>query len=366
MLAWSAPPYCPRFAALAHTSTHLGTILGVTRTFFGRSEPDYPPLALRERWSRSIPGHAGHAVACGDDAAYVSFGWGVAYPSLGVRRLSLADGSTTAELRTRSQQASGFVSSHDVEYIATDHRVLEVTSLDLQVRRQWDQRIRSFSSRLLLSADRVIMANWLAPSVGVLSLETGKSRAIGVGHQIQLLRADYGILAGSGQKGGFAVLDPSTGRTVPHFASPRYVSATTDPAGQELWLATGSRLINKGGQPPVSVLEPTSTLVRLTSGREDGRADAGGPCVRVWRDDIRETLWCAVRRPVGRRQATALAAVSLGTANPRGSWPAEPLEHFIELCPEHGVAYSTRRPDFKAATAVLTCYELPGPSIGDH
>src|SRR5205807_9053679 len=106
----------------------------------------------------------------------------------------------------------------------------------------------------------------------------------------------------------------------PHFASPRYVSAATDPAGQELWLATSSRLINKDGQPPVYVSEPTPTLVRLTSGREDGRADAGGACVRIWRDDIREALRCAVRRPVGRRQATALTAVSLGTGYSRGHW----------------------------------------------
>ena len=225
------------------------------RNLLGRSEPDVQRLGLRERWSRSIPGHSGHVVSCGDGAVYVSFGWGITYPSLGVRRLSLADGSTTAELRTRNQQASGFASAPHVQYIATDHRVLEVTNPELQVRRQWERRIRSFSSQLVNSSGLLIMANWLAPSVGVLSLGTGTSRSIRVGHQIQLLKADYGILAGSGQKGGFAVLDPSTARMVPHFASPRYVAAAIDAAGQELWLATSSHLTSKGGQPPVLVLD---------------------------------------------------------------------------------------------------------------
>lgn len=323
-------------------------------------------LALRERWSVAVPGHSGLVTAClgSEPALYVSFGWGLSYAALGVRRLALSSGAKTAELRTRSQQASGFASAGNVVYVATDRRVFEVDATTLDVHRQWERRIRRYSMQLVPDGERLIMANWLAPSLGILSLVKGTTRRVEVGPQIQLLSTNRGVLVGSGQYGGFATLDAPTGRLSPCYASPRYTAATADESGRELWLARAGKLINKGGDPPALVLEATDHLVRMVDGREAGGAVLDAPCIRVWRDESRRLLWCATTRPIGAQLRTGLEAVDLHSGEHRGAFLPEPQEHVLVVCPEHGVVVSTRRPNYTNATCLLTCYELPQAGFG--
>jgi hypothetical protein len=125
------------------------------------------------RWTTTIPGVTDIRVAVDpdDESVYVSDGWGIAYASLRLRRLSLANGKELASVRLGDAVRCVAFSEHQSELVAATARMLFVLDrASLEVKERWRRRVPTVSDSLIRKGNLVLMANWLRPTLGLFNL----------------------------------------------------------------------------------------------------------------------------------------------------------------------------------------------------
>src|SRR5947208_11145345 len=141
------------------------------------------------RWTTRIPGVTDIRVAVDpdDESVYVSDGWGIAYASLRLRRLSLANGKELASVRLGDAVRCVAFSEHQSELVAATARMLFVLDrASLEVKERWRRRVPTVSDSLIRKGNLVLMANWLRPTLALFDLGAGTARRIRVGEGMTL------------------------------------------------------------------------------------------------------------------------------------------------------------------------------------
>lgn len=295
------------------------------------------PEPLVELWRAPLRGAVAHTVRC--DAAtasvWVGDGGNVAFASLRLHRLELATGAATADVRTRHQPARTTALAAGSLWVATDRRLLRLAPVTLEVQGTWDERLVRYTDRLLpLDDGRFVMANAVAPAIGVLDPATGRTRRVTVGPNPVLAAVPGGVaVARSTGDGGWRRLDAGTLRLVDERPGPRVV-ATAWLAG--LWAVPAGSGDGREG---------TAHVVRLDGDEEQrlaGRAHALVP------DPARGVLWAVLQDGL---QTVDLRAGTVGPVHglPSGSR----VKH---VAPDAGVVAVTLsgRPDDE-----LVLYRVP-------
>lgn len=184
-------------------------------------------MPLVELWRVPVRGHVSHTVRCDAGTGSVWVGDGtVAFASLALHRLDLATGVVTADVRTRHQQARTTALAGGSLWVATDRRLLRVDPLTLEVQGTWEERLVRYTDRLLpLDDARFVMANRVAPAMGVLDLATGRTRRVTVGANPVVAALPDGVaVARRTGEGGWRRLDVGTLRLVDERPGPRVVA----------------------------------------------------------------------------------------------------------------------------------------------
>src|SRR5712691_1126328 len=135
------------------------------------------PMSFSIVWSAVVPGHSHHLLEMDPDRGhlYVGDGWGVAYASLSLRILRVADGAELAIVRTRHQQARAITFVGTDALVATDSRLFQLRRTDLVGLRAWVSRVPRYADTLVHEDGKLFMANWLRPTAAVFDLNAGRT-----------------------------------------------------------------------------------------------------------------------------------------------------------------------------------------------
>jgi hypothetical protein len=322
-----------------------------------------PPLI--RRWSAQIPGQHAHCVTLDpdDEAAYVGDGWYVAYSSLSLHRLHLADGHKLASRRLRHQQAR-CVAFPDADrlLVATDSRLFELNRSSLEILRDWSRRVPRNSDHLLASAELLLMANWLAPSLHVFDLDGGQlQRRLVAGPQVRVAETSDGIVVGSGVRGWLGYFDPRTGRVTRRSEVRPFTSLASSRQADSIWLVVGRRplLPNRG----IEERAPTNELVLLEGGKHAGSVKLFGPCVDLTVSDDLDQVWCLTAERLDfERRPQRLEIVGARSGRHIASFEAPVGEQFRVVSPPRRLALTTMRHETGSDAvyvSTLSCYDVP-------
>lgn len=221
---------------------------------------------LPELWRATVPGVDGHVVAvCSEtESVYVSDGWQVPYPSSSLFRLHVRTGEQLAARRTRHQGVGAVTVASGSVWAATDSRLFELDRLSLEVHREWDSRLVRYTKQLVPSAGRIVMANWLAPTVGIFDPESGSTRRVRTSGQPVVFREGDAVMVGSGLEGGLATLDVHRAKLSARTDAPAMTAIASTEAGA--WAVLGGRKVGGQGDPPAWSRRPSERLQRLSDG----------------------------------------------------------------------------------------------------
>jgi hypothetical protein len=326
-----------------------------------RGGPRAPALQhLTEKWRATVPGHADNLVLSDATSAsvFVSDGWGVPYAALTLRRYDLATGRPLAARRTRSQGITALLVRGGTLFAATGSRLFELSKNDLSILRQWEKGLVADARGLIsLDGSRLVMGNWLRPSIGIFDPAGGTTKRVTVGVQPLLFAFGHDVRVIAGFSGGMWTVHQGSGRLT-NFEPTPPVSAVA--SGRDLWAALAGAPQGGQGQPPVWFRRGTEVIATLTE--RPRRCTLGGPCDSLFADAGREVIWCltddrtcleAISEPTG----ASLVRFGLDLQN-GGS-------RFCHVDPEAGVAFALEphliadRGRLQASTSVLACYSLP-------
>jgi hypothetical protein len=137
----------------------------------------------------------------------VGDGWGVAYASLSLRILDLADGAEVAKIRTRHQQARAIAIVGADAFVATDSRLFQLSREDLTERRAWDSRVPRFTDTLAHENGKLFMANWLRPTATIFDLDQGGTARLSLEPGLRAMRRGGDLLVYALHSGVFRTLD---------------------------------------------------------------------------------------------------------------------------------------------------------------
>jgi len=178
-------------------------------------------------WSAVVPGHSHHLLEVDPDRGhlYVSDGWGVAYASLSLRILNIADGAELAKVRTRHQQARAITFVGGDALVATDSRLFQLTRANLVEQRAWDSRVPRYADTLVHENGKLFMANWLRPTAAIFDLDAGRTsrltlepgvRAVLRGRELLVYALGSGVLRSLdvGTRSQRVLIKGETGRSV--------------------------------------------------------------------------------------------------------------------------------------------------------
>lgn len=171
--------------------------------------------------------------------------------------------------------------------VATDSRLFQIRVSDFGVVRQWDKGLVRYAMQLIPAGDRLVAANWLAPSVGILNLDTGRTRRLTVGRQPLLFRVGDEVKVIAGFDGGMSTLDLDRAQLT---RSQKTVPLASVAVGEHVWATLAGRREGGQGQPPVWTKRGTAVITRLTGDR--WTASTGRPVTGLVCDDRRGVLWC--------------------------------------------------------------------------
>jgi len=318
-------------------------------------------LELREIWRTTLPGHKANVFLCDPSSGslFASDGWGVEFPSLRVHRLSLATGEEIASVRTRHQGVYALAMHEGHLLAATDSRIFELAVSDLVILRQWEKGLPRYSMQLVPERSVLVGATWLAPTVGLFDLASGRRHRIRVGSQPLVFRFGEEVRVIAGFDGGMWTLDVARGRLAGHQKTPAVASVA---AGEHIWATVAGRREGGEGDPPVWTKNGTEVITRLTG--PEWRARASGSVFKVTCDDRRGVLWCFLGRRGAQFELQAISQTNgsiLGTAvSVLGAGVG-----FCHVDPEAGIAlcaethHFTRRKELDSSQSTIVCYALP-------
>lgn len=201
-------------------------------------------LVATQLWAARAPGRSAHRVFIRGHAGsvYVSDGWGVNYASIRFRRLDAMTGEEAASFRSGTAvRTFAYRDTTDDLLIATDTKLFELDSLTLSERRRWNTRIPRYPDSLAVRGDHVVVANWLAPQVGLVDLATGRVRRRAAPGMTKILDGAGSPLLVGGLDGDVVSIDPISGRTEQILATPPALDAGLSPDRRTLWLSVGVR-----------------------------------------------------------------------------------------------------------------------------
>ncbi len=134
-------------------------------------------MSFSIEWSAVVPGHSHHLLEVDPDRGhlYVADGWGVAYASLSLRILNVANGAELAKVRTRHQQARAITFVGGDALVATDSRLFQLRRADLVEQRAWVSRVPRYADTLVHANGKLFMANWLRPTAAIFDLDAGRT-----------------------------------------------------------------------------------------------------------------------------------------------------------------------------------------------
>ena len=306
------------------------------------------PDSLAQLWRSTVPGVMGNAIECdpASHSIFVADGWGIAYAALRLHRLDIRTGEHLADFRTRHQAVSGMILGGSYLYVATDARLFELRPADLSVVRQWERGLVRNTMHMLLAGSSVVMANWRSPTIGLLDLDSGRTRRVRVGLQPHLVRFGNVIRVIAGFDGGMWILDTERARMTDPSPTP---PVTAIAAGAHLWGVVAGRAEGGQGQPPVWVKRGSNRLTRLTG--DPWAAQLAGECSALISDDAQGVLWCVIKN------GAELVELSQTSGKVVASFGAGAGARFAHVDAAARVALTMTHNTSTAAT--LVCYALP-------
>jgi hypothetical protein len=160
-------------------------------------------------WSAMVAGDSHHLLALDPNRRrlYVGDGWGVAYASLSLRILDMADGAELAKIRTRHQQARAITFVGGDAFLATDSRLFQLSRADLTERRAWDSRVPKFTDTLAHENGKLFMANWLRPTAAIFDLDQGGTARLSLEPGLRALRRGGELLVYALRSGALRTVD---------------------------------------------------------------------------------------------------------------------------------------------------------------
>ena len=293
-------------------------------------------------WSTPVPGSGEHSVFPGRDAdvVYVGDGSGVMFPHLAFRSFALADGRPVGKIKTGTTVRAVTQFADGDLLVATDTRLLRLSSVVLLERGRWDTRIPRYTDSMGLRGEHVAVANWRGPNIGFVSLSDGKIRRRAGGEQPRLIESDGALYLVEASRGAVARVDPVEASIVPAFAATGCI-AVVAMAG-DLWLLEG-----RAGERDSSRRVRRFSIDGADLGSIDLPAQADRIAVGrlgVWAFSDRHIVWIA-----------GLDGVAIGRV-----WPAEAGERWVGVDSDRGVAFAmdaSRRGD-RSPTTTLMCRGL--------
>ena len=150
-----------------------------------------PPLPMTQRWAVTVPGTHAHVIATdlASGSVIVGDGWAVALAALRLHRLDAATGAATASVRTRHQSVGGLRVHDSHLWAATDSRLFRLRLEELEVVQDWERGLVRYASQIEVADERVVLANWLSPSVAILDTASGRLRRVRVREPARALPA---------------------------------------------------------------------------------------------------------------------------------------------------------------------------------
>ncbi len=310
-------------------------------------------MHLEERWRTTIRGHMVRSILSDgpSDSLMVGDGWGISFSSLRLHRMDLGSGALLAEVRTRHQPVSALLRLGDHVYAGTDTRLFEMDPVDLSVVRQWDRGLVRFSKALAAAGDKIVAANWLAPTVGVFDRHTGRTRRLRVGRQPLIVEHEGEVKIVAGFDGGMWTLDVDRCRLTDMVPLPPVSRACS---GRDIWAVLAGPV--RGAAEGSPSRGDTNALVRIAGDRWQVELDE--ICIAIACDEAANVVWCVLG--TGDR----LQAISQRSGRVVHEIRVEPWARFAHVDPVTRVAMTTedRHPDDARpgdAAADLICYDLP-------
>jgi len=283
------------------------------------------------RWTIEVPGDKphGYAVTRNHDSLVLSDGWGVAFPSLTLRRFDVAEGSLLAERRLGdAARAVGFGPGGEQMIAAFDKRLRLIDVESLEEVERWESRVPRHANAVVWRDRQVLLRNGNHDTAFVFDLDTGRHRRLELGKGFGLHELPdgrilaEGVLGGEGTVWELGSLDARPRRLA---TTPAMHSAAVDDSGG-IWIA-----MNKSGRATRHLLryaspgaEPEKVKVpRRTRVIEAGRGE----------------LWAAGEQALVHDEAT-IERLRLSD----GEWLdplVAPRDHWIEqMDPAARVAFS--------------------------
>jgi hypothetical protein len=311
-------------------------------------------VSLEELWRASVPGASAHQVLPDaiDRAVVVADGSGVAYAARRLRRLSLDTGRELASVRTRHQSVGALALVAGRLWVATDRRLFALDRRSLDVLAQWDKGLVQYTHTIVPLGDRLVLANWLTPTVGLFDPATGATRRLRVGVQPVVLAGSGRVRLIAGFDGGVATLRPD-GRLTDRRPTPP-VRAATSLAGGTAWAVLAGPPKGGEGEPPVWHRPGTPTVVSLDG--EQYTVQLPAPCEALYPDAVPARLWCALGARSGR--ADQLALLDTGQHRVVASYALPAGCHLRQISAGTGLAFAVL-PDPSQDRAELIAYRLP-------
>jgi len=325
-----------------------------------------PPAAqLKELWQTTIPGDVDNRYLCdlSTGSLFASDGWAVAYAALRIHRLDLRTGAHLADLLTRHQGVSAMAMHQGDLFAATDSRLFQIRVSDFGVVRQWDKGLVRFTMQLIPAGDRLVAANWLAPSVGIFHLDTGRTRRLTAARQPLLFRVGDDVRVIAGFDGGMWTLDLDRSQLT-HYQKTAPIANVA--VGEHIWAILAGRRQGGQGEPPVWTKRGTPTIARLTGDR--WTASAKGPVTKIVCDDRRGVLWCLTTgisahnlEAISQRTGEVLARFEPPSRNGIGFCHVDPAAGIALRAESH---HEVRGSTLIRSTSTLVCLALPDVGNG--
>lgn len=308
--------------------------------------------ALREAWRTTVPG--GHAQIIATDVAsdslMISDGWGVPFAALRLHLLSVRTGEERGSVRTRHQAVGAIAVVAEFTWVATSTRLLQARTGDLSIVSEWERGLIAHAHSLVSAAEgRLVMSNWLAPTIGVFEPATGTTSRRKAGAQPVVFRDGDDCLVGSGFGTGLKRLDPTSAHlTTSHEAAP---SITAGASIDGIWGVIAGPPVGGEGSPPVWTKAGTSGLRRITA--ESVSVDLSGGCLALFPDVNRHHLWCLTGETASR-----LERIDTSTGLHAGIFAAQVGHRLRHVEPAAGMAFALQ--SNADGTSALIAYILPG------
>jgi hypothetical protein len=321
------------------------------------------------QWTAHVPGHdaVGINLDPRGESVFVADGWGVAYPSLALRRLALDTGEQRALVRLGNQaRCLGFSRDDPSRLIGATDRMLFLLDRDtLQKKRRWREGVPSYTDTIVWNADLAFLACAGGRTVTIFDLTTGRPRKRRRVDSGVVLR-EYGdtVLACCGRAGTVWRLSGADGDPARLVDDLPFAAAVV--VGDELWVSVGEPVVEEEFSWGVRVRpgEPTDVLrchLLQDAGTRELRLPFPSRSFSVRSDgaELWASRYVTYRPPFPDAEPQpaplAVEVLSLPDLQPLATLAAGEHRLVAAFDAERGVAFFTRQGDLPEGPVEITC-----------